>query len=96
MAPTRQYIRDNYKFDCHGRIKSPGKFEGQKVYAPYYWELTLEGGSDELVTDKFNRIHYIFNLDSSDVEMWPELSKAKQLRVHESDLGFVSCIEIPL
>lgn len=37
----------DYKFDRHGRITSPGKFEGEMIYLPLYWEVGLDGLADE-------------------------------------------------
>ena len=42
---TRQDIENAYEVR-DGIICSPGKFEGEAVYAPYFWEAYLNGGED--------------------------------------------------
>jgi hypothetical protein len=42
---TREETFRNYKVE-NDRIIEPGKFEGQPVFAPYFWNLALEGLSD--------------------------------------------------
>ena len=37
---------DNYQFDENGRITSPGKFEGEMVYMPYYYGQSLDGTAE--------------------------------------------------
>lgn len=38
---TRKEIAETYKVDERGVIRSPGKFEGEPIYVPYFWD---EGG----------------------------------------------------
>ena len=33
----------SYEFDERGIISSPGKFEGEMMYLPYFWETSLDG-----------------------------------------------------
>jgi hypothetical protein len=42
---TREETFLKYKVEGD-RIVSPGKFEGQPVFAPYFWSLVLEGFAD--------------------------------------------------
>lgn len=44
---TRGDIIATYNVDERGIIRSPGKFEGEQVFAPYFWEAYLDGGADE-------------------------------------------------
>jgi hypothetical protein len=83
VARTREEIGVQFRVIA-GLITSPGKFEGQPVYVPHYWDLGLEGSADEGDEDGFT-----FKLDASDVERWPELAGVKTLRLAESDFGFV-------
>ena len=39
---TRQEIESSYKIE-NGRIRSPGKFEGEMIYVPFYWNVFLDG-----------------------------------------------------
>jgi hypothetical protein len=67
-------------------IKTPGKFEGEPLWAPYYWDLALEGNAD---MDDCVEGGYGFKLDASDVEVWPELKGTPMILLFESDNGFV-------
>lgn len=80
---TREEIERMHRVIA-GRIVSPGKFEGEPVYVPAYWDLGLEGGADLDDGGAF-----VFQIDASDVERWPELRDVKTLRLVEDDNGFV-------
>ena len=74
----------------HDTIRSPGKFEGEPVYTPHYWEMALDGTADEVLHDAaLDQTVYVFKIDSSDVETWPMLADVEVLRLHERDDGFV-------
>lgn len=87
----KQILRD-YNVDANSIIRSPGKFEGEPVFAPYFWDLVLTGFSDgddgRVVT---------FHIPATDEECteWPELAKwlgrKRTLRLVENDQGFVHC-----
>lgn len=38
---------DEFQFDTEGRITSPGKFEGEMIYVPYFWECFVDGSMAE-------------------------------------------------
>ncbi len=38
---------DGYKADEYGMIRASGKFEGERIYVPFYYGLALEGFADE-------------------------------------------------
>jgi hypothetical protein len=42
---TRVDIEMDYKV-VNGRIRNPGKFEGEMLYVPYFWEAYLNGCAD--------------------------------------------------
>lgn len=74
------------------RITSPGKFEGQPVFAPYFWQLGLDGMADSDTGTVF-----VFKLPKTDPERqnWPTLNKwlgrSRTLSLREDSQGFVSC-----
>src|SRR5215211_4995867 len=43
---TRLDIESEYDVE-NGQITSPGKFEGEPVYTPYFWESYLNGFFDD-------------------------------------------------
>ena len=43
---NRQIIERNYVVDSSGRIRSPGKFEGEMLYVPHFWDAGMSGLAD--------------------------------------------------
>jgi len=35
---TREQITSEYNIDDNGIIRNPGKFEGEMLYVPYFWD----------------------------------------------------------
>ena len=82
--------RAEYETNSQGIITSPGKFEGEMIYAPYFWEKGLEGCADEDDGQVFR-----FKIDDQDKKLFPELGNTEMLYLTESDQGFVSCTTQP-
>lgn len=81
---TRKELEKIYKTK-DGVITSPGKFEGQLLYVPYFWEIFLDGGVDDEKGDVL-----IFKIDANDRKLFPEISKKqKTIKLKETG-GFVS------
>ena len=81
---TRQEIMEMYDVNEQGVIKSPGKFEGEMLYVPYFWDLGLEGDYDFDEDGVFG-----FEISTEDIAQFPELAGVKVLLLEESDTGFV-------
>jgi len=83
---TRDEITNEYNVDENGIIRSPGKFEGEMVYAPYFWDAYLNGMADnddgEVLT---------FNINDEDRAQFPELADVKAIDLINTDQGFVYC-----
>jgi hypothetical protein len=76
--------------ECAECCKGPGKFEGEPIYAPHYWELTLDSGADEEEFDDANdRPVAVFKLTAEDHGLFPELEGGEILRIYEDEQGFV-------
>ena len=43
---TREEILKDYTVDASGRIRTPGQFEAEMLYVPYFWDAYLNGFSD--------------------------------------------------
>ncbi len=69
---TRKGIEKLYTV-IDGIIRTPGKFEGQPAWVPYYWDLGIDGCADADGNGKDTP--FIFHLDSSDSYIWPELAR---------------------
>lgn len=65
-------------------VRGPGKFEGCLPYAPYYWEIGLDGFAD--VDDGRT---WRFRVDADDRALFPELKGRQWVALYESDSGFV-------
>lgn len=91
MTARDQVLRD-YNVDANGVIRSPGKFEGEPAFVPYFWGLALEGFAD----NDDGRV-YTFRFNPSDrdtlLREWPMLVKwlgrKRKLHLIENDQGFV-------
>lgn len=92
---TREEIFRDYKV-VNGAIRSPGKFEGERVYVPYFWELFLDGFAEEDDGDILT-----FTITQEDLDEFPELVEDKyavgdELYLRERDDGFViQCARSP-
>lgn len=82
---TRAEVLELYDVNEHGIITSPGKFEGEMVYCPAFWDASLNGCADvdDGPTQKFK-------LTAEDRAEWPELKGRHWLTLYESEQGFVS------
>jgi hypothetical protein len=85
-AETATEIRAQYTVDERGRITNPGKFEGQPIYVPYYWDSYLNGCADR---DDGRVLG--FDITPEDRALFPEIpSKRRTIKLEESDSGFVT------
>jgi len=64
---SRYDILKYYKIG-DGKIQTPGLFEGEKLYVPYFWELYLAGNAHEVGSDSMQ-----FSVTPKDRSMFPEL-----------------------
>lgn len=69
---------------CLEAINSPGKFEGEPVYAPYFYDAMLDGDG-EWINDVVQR----FDVTDDERKMFPELEDCKQVDLLEDSDGFV-------
>ncbi len=90
-------IRDSYQVDSNGRITDPGKFEGEQIFVPYFWDLALSGFAD---TDNGKWYGFRFSFSSEQDKQlladWPELKqwlgRKRSLKLWEDSQGFVHCV----
>lgn len=81
---TRKEIESEYTVE-NGMIRSPGKFEGQCVYMPNFYEDYLDGFADEQAGGVLS-----VEVDENDKAQFPELKKRKRIRFIVTDQGFVT------
>lgn len=81
---TRHDILSTYDFNELDIISSPGKFEGEPIWAPYFWESFLMGDAD----DDDDTV-LTFNVTDTDRKEFPELNDVAQVLLQETESGFV-------
>lgn len=86
---TRAEIAAHYII-VNGTIRSPGKFEGEPVWAPYALDIVCDGfGEWKNASDCWIRV------TDEDRREFPEISsEAVWIQVHETSDGFVYCNEL--
>lgn len=80
---TRKQIEAQYKIE-NGIIRSPGKFEGEAVYVPHFWDIYLNGFAD---SDDGTALG--FDVLPEDKVEFPELKRRRCVKLMERDDGFV-------
>ena len=80
---TRAQIEHDYD-TRDGRITSPGKFEGEMLYVPYFWDAFMNG-----LADRDDGEILGFDVMLEDRQQFPELKGRRTVRLHQRDDGFV-------
>ena len=87
---TRSEIKDAYHISERGIIISPGKFEGEMLWAPYFYDLMGDGSGEQFSFEEGHGIEFA-KLIADDKKQWPELSDCYGISIEESSQGFVHC-----
>ena len=92
---TRQEIEQSYTTQ-NGAIVSPGKFEGEPIFTPYFWDATMDGSADhEFYYGEGGNTEFLVAVTAEDRAMFPELDPTTQyVAISESDQGFVYSEEL--
>lgn len=92
----RSEILAQYDVDSHGIIHSPGKFEGEYLYAPYFSDADMEGCSEILASmEDAGEYAALIEVQPEDRTEFPELEPDTAfILLCESDQGFVSVREL--
>ena len=64
--------------------KGPGKFEGEEIYVPYFWNIYLDGGAD-----RDNGSVLGFDVTVEDKAIFPELNGRRTVKLVQDGNGFV-------
>ena len=81
---TRAEVLGAYRVDDRGRIRSPGKFEGEMLYVPHFWESYLDG-----MADRDDGTTLGFDVTAEDKQEFPELKGRRTVRLRVREDGFV-------
>lgn len=82
-ATAREQVLRDYSVDQNGIIRSPGKFELEMIYTPYFYNLGLEGMADSDEDGVWG-----FNVSDEDRKQFPELAKVEHVEIRVCDQGF--------
>lgn len=89
----RDAIIEDYDVSRDGIIHSPGKFEGEMLYAPYFWNWILESEGEEM-TDADGTPWTVLDISDEDRTMFPEIHRnIYRVALRENDQGFVYLID---
>jgi len=78
-----------------GIIASLGKFEGEMVYAPYFYDQASFGEEISYFQDGAGEYVSLVAVDQEARELFPEIgADTAYMGVCESEQGFVSCTEL--
>lgn len=84
--PNCEYANDG------ARITQPGKFEGEPVFAPYFWQLAMEGFADG---DHGRVVKFRVGAKDKEHDDFPTLrawlGRKRTLCLREDGNGFVHC-----
>ena len=80
---TRADIERDYAV-VDGIITSPGKFESEAIYVPYFWDAYLNGGAD-----RDDGTVLGFDVTPEDKQQFPELKGRRTVKLYQRDDGFV-------
>ena len=85
-AMTRDEILEEFDVsDATGIIRNPGKFEGEMLYVPYFWDKALQGAADRDDGKVFG-----FDISLEEKAMFPELGKRRRtVKLYQREDGFV-------
>lgn len=85
----RQDVLNDYDM-LNGRIVSPGKFEGEPIYVPYFWDMTLSGCAPDEEFDEDGNHIYSCHVHAEDHAQFPEeLRLVACVYLWEDEQGFV-------
>ena len=88
MEPRHEILK-RYDVDDAGRITSPGKFEGEMLYAVYYWEWMLNGDGENMEDDDGTE-YTVFDVAPEDRVLFPEIPNSiYKVALFEDSQGFV-------
>lgn len=75
-----------------GIIRTPGKFEGEAIYVPYFYWAMLNGCGDTIDLswdDENTAMIDVFHVTADDIIEFPELADRETVELWWDDNGFV-------
>lgn len=86
-ALDRDQVLEMFQVNDRGIITSPGKFEGEMLYVPSFWDEVLDGGCQaaDLDGDEVD----VCKVEAADRRNFPELGDKRWVVLEERGDGFV-------
>jgi len=88
---TRKEIEKDYDVNEYGIITSPGKFEGDMAYIPYFWDMVMNGTGEDIWEDDL--LITRLTIDNEDVKEFSGILTKddlnKEIELWEDNSGFV-------
>ena len=93
VKEIRAEIESEYRV-VDGVIHSPGKFECEAVWVPYFWDLFMEGEGEEVMDEDGEEVATRFRVDAEEEEAFAdvlggELRCGATVELFEDSQGFV-------
>jgi hypothetical protein len=85
---TRDELLRQYEVNKKGVIVTPGKFAGQILYVPYFWDKYLNGSADDATAGFIT-----FFITEEERKEFPELREAETITLVE--IGRTLICELP-
>ena len=76
------------------RVARPGKFEGCKPWAPFFYDAMLDGCQDRDELDDDGTVVAVFYIGKDDTDIFPELKEFDEVQLWEDENGFIYCKEV--
>jgi len=88
---TRDEILKEFNVDeFSGRIKNPGRFEGEQVFAPYFYDNSCEGFYSDMIIDDIP--YSLIEISEEDRKEFPdELKGMFGVIMWQNSQGFIFC-----
>jgi hypothetical protein len=100
------------RVECHQIVldSTPGRFEGEEDWTPYFYEFYLNGDPGEYEEPEecqdcecqdcmdcgaMDNPVSVYDVEPEDIAIFPELAGVKQVRLWQTDSGFIctECID---
>ena len=90
MYIKRKEYREK-RADYQSRVNGPGKFEGEEIYSPYFYDIGLDDGPDEIIDNFYDYgTIYLFKVMKEDRALFPELKGVYTVSQVETNDGFIN------
>lgn len=81
---NRELVFAMFQVDETGIIRTPGPFEGQNLYIPYFWYLHISGYREDVHDGIIT-----FQIRMEDRAQFPELANRDVVRLKQQENGMI-------